>query len=161
MAKINARRVLTGFLLASILVIVMSSFASAWFFEEAEINQPYATTQDKWTYTEDNHGHNQGFTLTHTSDQPQYNYYVRTDTSDTSNRGYVNWGSFFGNNNYNGYNSYSNYGNNYDTQVLKLAMTTYENRHDNDIYYNGYNRPSYFGYGGYASYGYNRVNWWN
>jgi len=150
-----------GVLLISFILLMTSiSFASAWVFEEVEVNQPRTITQEKWTYWENNYGKNQGFTLTHTTNQPQYNYYSRTDSIDDGTRRYVNWG---GNYQYNKYDYNNRWTSWYNTKILELAMQTYANRHYGAYgfrygraYSFHYNRPSYFGYTGYVS----RVNWW-
>lgn len=142
-----------GVLLISLFVLMTSiSFASAWVYEEVEVNQPSTRQQETWTYREDNYGHNQGFIITHTWKEPQYNYYVRTDSSNDGVRGYVNW---IGNNDYNNNNYNNDRGASYyDYRILQEAMETYNQRHYSGSYYGSnyrYSRPSYYGYNGYVN----------
>jgi len=134
-----------------VLVLLLSiGLANALVYGSESYGENYVTNNEKWAYKEDLHGHNKGFTLTHTWNSPRYEYETHYNSLDflDSSRYYAPRSRF-----YNGYNRVQN-SRGYD--YLDSAMNTYRLNKIPKYYGYQYYRPNYNRYGGryYSGYGY-------
>ena len=120
-----------------IALLLVTSFVSASYYEDEMISKSYTKNYETWTYTEDRHGKNRGFTLVHTWSSPTYRYERSENIYDLPYQ-------YTGGSNYRPYDGYRRTSwdapSYTDSPALGYGFDLYGNKYSRSRDYSGYRR---------------------